>query len=352
MDAIQIDIKEGKLCINGALLHVENIVVKKVIGKGANGVVFHGIDEILNREVAVKVWVQNKKDSRNKLSQGLREARKISALKHPNIVTAYSAQVHGDTMLTLTTEYLNGITLRDYLRRNKDLSSRIRIWRKIAGAITHAHSHSLYHGDLHSRNIMMICEEPIIIDFGTSFFSKSQSRKNSKKRESTLLTKLVIEMFPEWDSSLLSVERILDYPEMALNQCVKWVSLFEHYGCFLKYLDKYSDAGDNFLLRNEMENIGVTIARCPTIERLNVLKMLQQHNLPELFIRKFLCGCIAMAKLELMDGPDRSVSRRVDAGKDVEQLFEEFDELAEQVMLKHLNLCKANPVQYLSEAMT
>lgn len=352
MDAIKIDIKEGKPSINGNLLHVENIVVKKVIGKGANGIVFYGIDEILNREVAVKVWVQNKKDNRNKLNQGLREARKISALKHPNIVTAYSAQIHDDAMLTLTTEYLNGITLCDYLRRNQNLNSRIRIWRKIAGAMTYAHSHGLYHGDLHSKNVMIISEEPIIIDFGTSFFSKSRSHKTSKKRESTLLTKLVTEMFPEWDGALLSVERILDYPEMALNQCIKWVFLFEHYGYFLGYLEKYSDAEDNISLRNEMGNIGMAIAQCPTIKRLDVLKLLQQHNLPEWSIREFLYGCIDMAKLELMDGPVRSVSRSVDADKGIKRLLEEFDKLAEQVMLKHLSLCKENPAKYLSEVMT
>jgi len=351
MDATNIHIKEGRPCINGSLLHVENIVVKKVIGKGANGIVFYGIDEILNREVAVKVWVQNKKDKRNKLSQGLREARKISALKHPNIVTAYSAQIHDDVMLTLTTEYLNGIILRDYLRRNQDLNSRIRIWGKIAGAMIYAHSHGLYHGDLHSRNVMIMSEEPIIIDFGTSFFSKSQSHKHSKRRESILLTKLVIEMFPEWDHALLNVGRILDYPEMALNQCVKWVFLFEHYGYFLRHLEEYSDAEDNYSLRNEMGNIGMAIARCPTIERQNVLSMLQQHNLPKWFIEEFLYNCIDTAKLELMDDPFRSVSRNVDAAKDAKQLFEEFDALAEQVMLRHLSLYKTNPVEYLGNVV-
>ncbi len=352
MDITDISIKEGKPCINGNLLRIENVVAKKVLGKGANGIVFYGIDEMLNREVAVKVWVQNKKDNRNKLSQGLSEARKISSLKHPNIVTAYSAQIHDDVTFTLTTEFLNGITLCDYLCQNHDLNSRIRIWRKIARAMTYAHNNGVYHGDLHSRNVMVISEEPIIIDFGTSFFSKSRSRKYSKRRESILLTKLAIELFPEWDRALLSLDRILDYPEMALNQSIKWVFLFEHYGYFLRNLEKYLDAEDDYDLRSEMGNIGVALARCPTIKRLNTLNMFQQHNLPESLIREFLYVCIDIAKMELMDGPSRFVDRKVDAKKGVEQLFEEFDELAERVMLKHLSLYKANPVKYLSEVMT
>lgn len=340
-------IKEGKIYVNGIQLSIENIEIKRIIGKGANGIVFYGIDEILDREVAVKVWVKKNKDNRNKLKQGLYEARKISALRHENIVTAYSAQIHSDVMLSLTTEYLNGGTLCDYLHLKPDLNTKIRIWKQIENAMAYAHSHGIYHGDLHAKNVMIISEKPIIIDFGTSVFSKTQ--RDSKKRECDLITKLAIEMFPEWDGAILSIEGVNGLPEMALNQCADWVSLFQHYDNFLRYLDQYTVEKGTHSLREELRYMGLAIIRSPSIERLGVLKMLQQNGLPEWIIEEFLCGCIDMAKLALMDGPYPSVSKSMALQKSIKQLFDELDEVAGQVMLRHLYLCKSDPAKYLSE---
>lgn len=349
MKSSNIKINNGGIYINDIKLNLENIVVKSIIGKGANGIVFYCIDEILNREVAVKIWVQKNNDSRNKLKQGLHEARKISALKHENIVTAYTAQIHNKHILSLTTEYLNGETLRNYLRRSPSLNSRIGIWNKIADAMVYAHRHSIYHGDLHSKNVMIISEKPIIIDFGTSFFSKTQ--KDSKKRECDLITKLAIEIFPEWNELHLNVNAIYGYPEMALNQCIKWVHFNEHYKRFLQRLEKYSDEEDHYFIKNEIGQIGFAIARSPSIKRIPVLRLLQKHNPPEWLIKEFLHGCIAITKLELMDDPEPVVVRGVDKEKDIKQLFNEFDKLAKKLMSKYLLLCENKPVKYLKKVL-
>ena len=117
------------------------------------------------------------------------------------------------------------------------------------------------HGDLHSKNVMIISEKPIIIDFGTSIFSKSQ--KFSKERECNLITKLVIEIFPEWNELIVNIKSLHGNPEMTLNQCIKWVYLYEHYCQLLRYFDKYSDGEDTYFIRNEIMSIGGAIARSP-----------------------------------------------------------------------------------------
>jgi len=122
MNLSNVKINNGEVYINDLKLNFENIEVKNIIGKGANGIIFHCIDKNLNREVAIKVWVEKDNDNRDKLKQGLYEARKVSALKHDNIVTAYSAQIHNDCVLSLTTEYIKGETLHCYLQQKPDLN--------------------------------------------------------------------------------------------------------------------------------------------------------------------------------------------------------------------------------------
>ncbi len=230
---INLEIIDGSLVIDAQQLILNNVSFIEEIGRGANGVVFLAIDTLLHRHVAVKVWIQSGKDHRNKLKQGLMEARKVASLIHENIVTVYSASIHHENVFSLTTEYLNGITLREYLETSPDVSIRLRIWYRISDAIQYAHASGTYHGDLHTGNVILVGEDPKIIDFGTSIFAGE--KEIPRKREVKLLLELVSKLFPEWDQELLHVttKEVWDKPEMILNHCIRWVELFKLYTQFI-----------------------------------------------------------------------------------------------------------------------
>lgn len=338
------DVVDGRVSIRGHSLILENVHVVEEIGRGANGVVFKGVDTLLERPIAIKIWVQTGGARRNKLKQGIFEARKVACLKHKNIVTAYNAKIHNDELLSLTTEYLDGITLRVYLKSRPDVTSRLRIWSQISDAIRYAHASGVYHGDLHPGNVILVSETPKVIDFGTSIFAGKNWQP--KERESLLLQKLVVEMVPEWDTGLLapSVECVRDKPEAILHQCISWVRLFEHYSRFVHYLQNPED--DHYQLRNELGNIAFILARCPSISRSRMLNILNKHQLPEPLVKEFLYNCIDMSKLVLM-GPSYFVERTAGPYCEPYLLMKEFEELTTRVVDMYMTIYRESARNYL-----
>lgn len=188
---------DGTVNVSGVHLTIPNITVLQVIGTGASGIAFRGVNRVLQREVAVKLWWRLRAhDRRNKVKQGLLEARKASSVELPFVPRIFDGGQIGESIY-IVMEYFDGITLRDWLRQLAPPFD----WRSvIARHIDSMHAaliwKGLVHGDLHSGNILVhrshqelprykarsryestITEmrqmplEMRIIDFGTSRFS-------------------------------------------------------------------------------------------------------------------------------------------------------------------------------------
>ena len=63
--------------------------VKGLLGKGAMGEVYEGIDEKLGRRVAIKILGRKHRESEEFKTRFLREGRALAAMNHPNIVAVY-----------------------------------------------------------------------------------------------------------------------------------------------------------------------------------------------------------------------------------------------------------------------
>src|SRR6185436_13217270 len=91
-------------------------VIRK-IGEGGMGEVYLAEDEILGRRVAVKVLPDAVAGDPERLVRFRYEARAISALNHPNIVTIHELGVDGSRHF-IVTEYIAGTTLREVMQRS------------------------------------------------------------------------------------------------------------------------------------------------------------------------------------------------------------------------------------------
>ena len=122
------------------------------IGVGGMGEVYRAHDSRLNREVAIKVSIEQFSDRFE------REARAVAALNHPNICTLYDV---GPNYLIM--EYVEGETLRGPLPLNEAL----RIARQITDALDEAHAKGIVHRDLKPGNIKIKPDGTIkVLDFG------------------------------------------------------------------------------------------------------------------------------------------------------------------------------------------
>ena len=137
------------------------------LGEGGMGVVYRAHDEVLHREVALKVV---KKDANldTATSQNLlHEARASSALAHPNICTIYEVgETNGELYIVM--ELVQGRSLRD-LCGDTGLApeSVLRYGVQIASALARAHDKGIVHRDLKSANIVVTAEGLVkVLDFG------------------------------------------------------------------------------------------------------------------------------------------------------------------------------------------
>jgi serine/threonine protein kinase/Tol biopolymer transport system component len=139
--------------------------IKSLIGRGGMGEVYLADDSRLGRLVAVKVL--NQSDDSEKLRRFRQEAKTISALSHPNILTLYEFGQHEDFHF-IVSEYIKGETLREVLNKNKlTLDEILDIAVQIGNALAAAHESGIVHRDIKPENIMILPDGYVkVLDFG------------------------------------------------------------------------------------------------------------------------------------------------------------------------------------------
>lgn len=173
----------------------------EVIGSpGANGIVLKGRHKITRREDAIKIWIPRKEseDGTVREEQYYAEIQKIAQLQHKSIVTIHNAWIK-ECCYYCSMEYINGITLKEWLKGCRTRKERFNILKKIFEAIYVYQEKGILHGDIHSKNIMVDADEEVhILDFGTSVTSRYASQ--SIDRETFLMYELVESVLSEYFS--------------------------------------------------------------------------------------------------------------------------------------------------------
>ena len=139
------------------------------IGQGGMGDVYLAQDTSeLGRNVAIKLLPKELAGDPKWMRRFIREARTVSALNHPNVLTIYEFG-NVDATRFISMEYVDGVTLREYLRTNQlNLHEVLDIAMQIAAALNTAHEAHVVHRDIKPDNIMVRRRDDIvkILDFG------------------------------------------------------------------------------------------------------------------------------------------------------------------------------------------
>lgn len=146
--------------------------LERLVGVGGMGVVYLAVDMVLDRQVAIKTLPSLRSESADRLQ---REARTMAMVLHPNLALIYGTeQWRGTPMLVV--EYLDGGTLRDWIRRGPvPYSEAIELGIVLADVLDRVHASGILHRDVKPSNIGYTSDRrPKLLDFGLALLDQAQ----------------------------------------------------------------------------------------------------------------------------------------------------------------------------------
>jgi serine/threonine protein kinase len=142
--------------------------LKRLLGQGAQSMVWLAHDPRMEREVAIKVLRPISGVDEQAIKQWLQEARSVGKVKHPSIVPVFEADIQ-DEHAYLVFEYVAGGTLAQLIARKGALPAReaVAYMLDVLDAIAVAHAEGVVHRDIKPSNILVdSIGRARIMDFG------------------------------------------------------------------------------------------------------------------------------------------------------------------------------------------
>ena len=140
--------------------------IESLLGAGGMGEVYLARETKLNRRVALKILPTQFVADAERVSRFEREARALSALNHPNLITIYEVgEINGTHFIAM--EFVEGRTLRSLMGSHLKLREILSIVAQVAEALAAAHQSGIIHRDIKPDNIMMRADGYVkVLDFG------------------------------------------------------------------------------------------------------------------------------------------------------------------------------------------
>jgi eukaryotic-like serine/threonine-protein kinase len=147
-----------------------------LVGAGGMGQVYAAYDPKLDRRVALKVLL----DGRDRVDDArlVREAQALARLAHPNVVVVHDVGTH-DGHLFVAMEFVEGVTLRDWLRQHsaaspERLGAVLDILIQAGSGLWAAHQANLIHRDFKPANVLVGEDGRVrVVDFGLARFEST-----------------------------------------------------------------------------------------------------------------------------------------------------------------------------------
>ena len=157
--------------------------IQEIIGVGGMAVVYKAHDNVENRTVAIKILKEEFVSNEEFIRRFKNESKAIAVLSHPNIVKVYDVSF-GDLIQYIVMEYIDGITLKEFIERQGSLRWKDAVYFtiQILKGLQHAHDKGIVHRDVKPQNIMVLSDGTIkVADFGIARFARNEQRTITEK---------------------------------------------------------------------------------------------------------------------------------------------------------------------------
>ncbi|MCT1723383.1 protein kinase [Kocuria marina] len=143
--------------------------VRRLIARGGTATVYEGLDERLERPVALKIMHPHVADDPSFVARARREAKSAARLHHPNVVAVLDQGHTADGVLYLVLEYVDGPTLCDVVAHEAPMTPRrtLDLLIPVLRGLTQAHRIGLVHRDVKPENVLLTRGGQVkVADFG------------------------------------------------------------------------------------------------------------------------------------------------------------------------------------------
>ena len=143
--------------------------IVRTLGSGGMAKVYLAHDEVLDRDVALKVLREQFADDAEFVERFKREAQSAAALSHPNIVQVYDRGETECGTSYIAMEYVPGGTLKELLSSSGPPEPEVAasLAAQIAEALGAAHERGVVHRDIKPQNVLLTASEDVkVADFG------------------------------------------------------------------------------------------------------------------------------------------------------------------------------------------
>ena len=159
------------------------------IGEGGMAYVYRGIQESLQRPVAIKLLINDLSRDEEARHRFDRESYIIARLTHPNIIHVIDRGITADEMPYFVMEYVEGLDLGTASKIN-DIShtNKLDIIIQLLKALSYAHQNNVIHRDIKPENILIDGSGNVkILDFGIAQFYEEKHESTNQTTSGTVM---------------------------------------------------------------------------------------------------------------------------------------------------------------------
>ncbi|KAF7665532.1 hypothetical protein LDENG_00140220 [Lucifuga dentata] len=144
-----------------------DLIHGEVLGKGFFGQAIKVTHKATGEVMVMKQLIRCDEETQKTF---LKEVKVMRCLEHPHVLK-FIGVLYKDKRLNLITEYIQGGTLKDFIRDTDPFpwEQRVSFAKSIASGMTYLHSMSIIHRDLNSHNCLVKLDNTVVVaDFGLS----------------------------------------------------------------------------------------------------------------------------------------------------------------------------------------
>ena len=149
------------------MIEIPGYHIQRELGQGGMARVYLGIQQSLEREVAIKVLSTDLVSDPEFCERFLKEGKTLAKVSHPNIVPIYDCGEH-DGVYYMCMQFVSGGTLEDRLHQGRlPVNESVQILKQVASALERSHGKDVVHRDVKPANVLFRDDGTLALsDFG------------------------------------------------------------------------------------------------------------------------------------------------------------------------------------------